>query len=78
MNQETLLEIKNLYISVKSDGHSLPIVENVSLSLKAGEILALVGESGCGKSVTAQSVMQLLPKPLMIESGEIRMNSHKQ
>jgi len=78
MNQDTLLEIKNLYISVKSDGPSLPIVEDVSLSLKAGEILALVGESGCGKSVTAQSVMQLLPKPLKIESGEIKMNSHKQ
>lgn len=78
MNQDTLLEINNLYISVRSDGHSLPIVENVNLSLKAGEILALVGESGCGKSVTAQSVMQLLPKPLKIESGEIKMNSHKQ
>ncbi|MBW2683401.1 MAG: ABC transporter ATP-binding protein [Deltaproteobacteria bacterium] len=78
MNQDTLLEIKNIYISVELDGHSLPIVEDVSLSLKAGEILALVGESGCGKSVTAQSVMQLLPKPLKIESGEIKMNSHKQ
>lgn len=78
MNQDTLLEIKNLHISVISDGHSLPIVENVNLSLKAGEILALVGESGCGKSVTAQSIMQLLPKPLKIESGEILMNSHKQ
>ena len=78
MNQDTLLEIKNLYISVISDGHTLPIVENVNLSLKAGKILALVGESGCGKSVTAQSIMQLLPKPLKIESGEIKMNSHKQ
>jgi len=78
MNRDTLLEIKNLHISVELDGHFLPIVEDVSLSLKAGEILALVGESGCGKSVTAQSVMQLLPKPLKIESGEIKMNSHKQ
>ena len=78
MNQDTLLEIKNLYICIELDGDSLPIVEDVSLSLKAGEILALVGESGCGKSVTAQSVMQLLPKQLKIESGEIKMNSHKQ
>ncbi len=78
MNQDTLLEINNLYICVELDGHSLPIVEDISLSLKAGEILALVGESGCGKSVTAQSIMQLLPKPLKIESGEIKINSHKQ
>ena len=78
MNQDTLLEVKDLYICVEADGHSLPIVENVSLSLNGGEILALVGESGCGKSVTAQSFMQLLPKPLKIESGEIKLNSRKQ
>jgi peptide/nickel transport system ATP-binding protein len=78
MNQDTLLEVKNLHICVEADGDSLPIVENVSLSLNGGEILALVGESGCGKSVTAQSFMQLLPKPLKIESGEIKLNSQKQ
>ncbi len=78
MNQNVLLEVKNLHICVEADGHSLPIVENVSLSLNGGEILALVGESGCGKSVTAQSFMQLLPKPLKIKSGEIKLNSRKQ
>jgi len=78
MAQETLLEIVNLRICVDSDDVSLPIIDDVSLSLKAGEILALVGESGCGKSVTAQSIMRLLPKTLRIESGQIVLHSRKQ
>lgn len=78
MGQNTLLEINNLCINIGAEGHSLPIVEDISLSLEAGEILALVGESGCGKSVTAQSVMRLLPKMLKISSGEIILHSRKQ
>jgi len=78
MAQDTLLEIVNLRICVDSDDVSLPIIDDVSLSLKAGEILALVGESGCGKSVTAQSIMRLLPKTLRIESGQIVLHSRKQ
>jgi peptide/nickel transport system ATP-binding protein len=78
MGQETLLEIVNLSICVDIDGDLLPIVDDVSLMVKAGEILALVGESGCGKSVTAQSIMRLLPKTLKIESGRITLHSPKQ
>ena len=78
MGQDTLLEIVNLRVCVDSDDVSLPIIDDVSLSLKAGEILALVGESGCGKSVTAQSIMRLLPKTLRIESGQIVLHSRKQ
>src|SRR5690606_38956882 len=49
------------------------IVEGVSLTVDAGEMLGLVGESGCGKSVTALSVMRLLPEPPMrYASGSIR------
>jgi len=78
MGLNTLLEINNLHINIDVEGHSLPIVEDINLSLEAGEILALVGESGCGKSVTAQSVMRLLPKTLKISSGEIVLHSRKQ
>ena len=78
MGQDTLLEISNLRICVDVEGDSLPIIDDVSLSVKAGEILALVGESGCGKSVTAQSIMRLLPKALRIESGQIILHSPKQ
>ncbi|MCP4320047.1 MAG: ABC transporter ATP-binding protein [Hyphomicrobiales bacterium] len=78
MGQDNLLEIENLRICVDSDGESLPIVDNINLTLKVGEILALVGESGCGKSVTAQSIMRLLPKMLKIETGQITWHSPKQ
>jgi oligopeptide/dipeptide ABC transporter ATP-binding protein len=64
-----LLDIENLTITV--GGHA--IVEEVSLSIAEGEMLGLVGESGCGKSVTALSVMRLLPEPPMrFASGAIR------
>jgi len=78
MGQNTLLEIENLRICVDADGELLPIVDDISLTVEAGEILALVGESGCGKSVTAQSIMRLLPKTLKIESGQITLHSPKQ
>ncbi len=78
MSQGTLLEIENLHICVETDGESLTIIDGVSLSVKAGEILALVGESGCGKSVTAHSIMRLLTKMLRIESGQIVWRSPKQ
>ena len=78
MREDTLLEIENLRICVDTDGDLLPIVDDINLTLKAGEILALVGESGCGKSVTAQSVMRLLPKMLKIETGQITWHSPKQ
>ncbi len=78
MREDSLLEIENLRVCVDAEGVSLTIIDDVSLSLKAGEILALVGESGCGKSVTAHSIMRLLPKMLRIESGQIVWRSPKQ
>jgi oligopeptide/dipeptide ABC transporter ATP-binding protein len=58
-----LLEIKNLrtYFSVR--GHTAKAVDDVSLSILPGQTLGLVGESGCGKSVTAHSIMRLIPSP---------------
>jgi len=67
-----LLEIKNLrtYFSVR--GHTARAVDDVSLSILPGQTLGLVGESGCGKSVTAHSIMRLIPSPPgRIAGGEI-------
>ena len=47
---------------------------DVSLNLSAGKMMALVGESGCGKSMTAMSIIRLLPKNAVITSGEILFN----
>ena len=68
-----LLEIKNLrtYFSVR--GRTAKAVDDVSLSIQPGQTLGLVGESGCGKSVTAHSIMRLIPTPPgRIAGGEIR------
>ncbi|MDB6062340.1 MAG: peptide transporter ATP-binding protein [Verrucomicrobiaceae bacterium] len=74
----TALRIENLSVSVasgKQDQVRWPVLHNISLELKSGEMLGLVGESGCGKSVTALSVLRLLPQPtLRVDSGAIIFN----
>ncbi len=67
-----LLSVESLSIEFKVDGAFLPAVTDVSFSLEKGEILALVGESGCGKSVTCMSLARLLPEPpARIASGKV-------
>ena len=71
-SDEKLLEINNLSVGFPgADGNFLKAVNNLSLSINRMETVALVGESGCGKSVTAFSVMRLLRKPGEICAGEI-------
>ena len=67
----TLLEIQGLTTSLETDTGLIRPVNDVSLSLDAGETLALVGESGSGKSMLAFSLMRLLPGAGRIESGRI-------
>jgi oligopeptide/dipeptide ABC transporter ATP-binding protein len=68
-----LLEVKDLSVSFLSDGKLLPAVSDVSFSVEEGEILALVGESGCGKSITCMSLARLLPGAARILSGEVKL-----
>ncbi len=58
-----LLEIRNLKLDFLANGTGLRAVDGLSLTINAGETVALVGESGCGKSVTAQSIARLVPTP---------------
>lgn len=76
MNKQPLLEIKNLTIGFKTDdGTVVPITDNVSFAIYKGEIFGLAGESGCGKTVTALSILRLLPQPITkILSGTITLN----
>ena len=68
-----LLEVRDLRVAFATDDGEFPAVDGLSFSLRAGSTLGLVGESGCGKSVTALSIMGLIPQPPgRIAGGEIR------
>ena len=70
-----LLEIKNLEMDFGTAGGAARAIDGVSLTIGAGETVCLVGESGCGKSVTAQSIARLVPAPpANYVGGEILLN----
>ena len=71
---EELLKIENLSVGIQSPAGKVQAVRDVSFDLRPGEVLAIVGESGCGKSILCKSIMKLLPKSAKIEGGSIYAN----
>lgn len=69
-NAKPILQVKNLSIRFPNRYGETPLVDNISFTVHEGETMGLVGESGCGKSITAFSIMGLLPKTAKI-TGEI-------
>ena len=70
-----ILSVNDLHISFNTYAGRVQAVRGVSFQLHEGEVLAMVGESGCGKSVTAQSILQLNPvPPTVMEGGSIELN----
>ena len=68
---DTILKIENLHTSFRTRAGEVQAVRGVSLDLRRGEILGIVGESGCGKSVTAMSVLKVLPENAFHPEGRI-------
>ena len=68
---QTVLSVRDLCTSFRTDDGLVNAVKNVSFDLQAGEFVGLVGESGCGKSVTSKSIMRLLPEHITEYSGSI-------
>ena len=66
-----ILQVKNLNISFQLEEQLAKAIHGISFALEKGKSLGIVGESGCGKTVTAMSIMRLLPKNAVIESGEV-------
>lgn len=71
---EEIIEIKNLYLNFYTYEGVVKALDGVSLNIKKGEILGVVGETGCGKSVTSLSLLKIVVPPGRIEGGEIEFN----
>ena len=72
-----VLDVKNLSTSFVRDGKEVRIIKDVSLRLKRGTTLAIVGESGCGKSMTVHSIVKLLPKNAVFKADHVLYRSKK-
>jgi oligopeptide/dipeptide ABC transporter ATP-binding protein len=72
-----LLEVHELTTSFPADSRRVAVVDRIDLRLERGEVLALVGESGCGKSMTALSLLRLVPRPGRIERGRVRLEGRE-
>lgn len=66
-----LLSVENLEVNFTIENKSINVIDNVSFSIKKGKVIGLVGESGCGKSISSLSVMRLLPRTANISNGKI-------
>ena len=72
-----VLDVQNLHVSFDTYAGEVKAVRGVTFSLSEGEVLAIVGESGCGKSVTAQTIMKLNPMPpARIKEGSVQLGEH--
>lgn len=75
MDTQTVLEVRNLVTSFRTEDGKIKAVDNISFKVGKGRTLALVGESGCGKSVTSLSIMRLIPDSNgSIDNGAIVLN----
>jgi len=72
LNKKNILAVENLVVAFDTEQGSVHAVDDISFTLEQGSILGIAGESGCGKTVTALSIMRLLPKPVSrIVNGKI-------
>lgn len=85
-NQENLLEVRDLVTEFQTDAGWVRAVDGVSFNVPKGKTVGIVGESGCGKSVTSMSIVDLLPKPMghtrggeiIFKGQDLRKISHKE
>lgn len=75
MKDDTVISVRNLKTYFYTNGRCNKAINGISMNIRSGRTLCIVGESGCGKSVTASSIMQLLPRLSRIEEGEIIYHS---
>ena len=71
---EPALAVSDLNVEILGENGAFPVVSEMSLSVNPGETVCIVGESGCGKSMTALSLMRLLPESARVASGSIKIH----
>lgn len=76
-NNDSIISVKNLCITLFTEEGKLPVVDNVSFEVKKGQTLGIVGESGCGKSMLASAIMGLIAHPGKITGGSISFCGHE-
>ncbi|CAN5435948.1 ABC transporter ATP-binding protein [soil metagenome] len=69
-----VLSVQDLSVAMKGANGAVPVLENLSFDVAQGKTMALVGESGCGKSMTALAIMRLLPEDFVVTSGKILLD----
>lgn len=75
LDADELIRINNLKVSFPLDEGTVQALDGVDLSIKKGKVVGVVGESGCGKSITARSIIRIIPPPGKIDEGEILLRT---
>ncbi|BAU28481.1 nickel transport system ATP-binding protein [Aneurinibacillus soli] len=75
--RDTVLDVNGLYVQIQTDRGMVQAVRNVSFRIEAGKVLGIVGESGCGKSMTCLAILQLLHRSASIVHGSIRLQGRE-
>ncbi|MEH7097184.1 nickel import ATP-binding protein NikD [Neobacillus vireti] len=75
--QSNVLQVRDLHVEVKTKNGAATLVQDINFDLKRGEVLGLVGQSGCGKTVTSKSILQLLDLKTTKVTGSIKLLGHE-
>ncbi|MED3729371.1 nickel import ATP-binding protein NikD [Priestia endophytica] len=75
--ESTVLQVKDLHVQIKNKNGSTPLVQGINFEMKRGKILGLIGESGCGKTVTSMSILQLLDLKTTVIEGSITLKGRE-
>lgn len=75
--QSNVLQVKDLHVKVKTKNSEVSLVQDLNFELKRGSVLGLVGESGCGKTVTSMSILQLLDRKTSTIEGSITLQGRE-
>jgi oligopeptide/dipeptide ABC transporter ATP-binding protein len=75
MDENELIQINHLRVSFALDEGTVHALDGIDMSIGKGQVIGIVGESGCGKSITARSILQIIPPPGKIDEGEILLRT---